>query len=219
MCKKGGAVYILINYKFDDIYLPFFIYNCSFDKCTAYEGGAIYIENIDSYVSRTFEIKDCKFTSNKCFRDLKDDVFGGAICIVTIENTFEISGCEFESNEAGEGGAIYFGTFHSNSYSSRVLLEDDYALSVSDCTFKKNKAYGKGAAVCVMIKDKKPYYSIEVTNCEFSENRAEESEWSGIEEELPENVLDNNVSFVVLLFFIAMIRVLLRIGHRKWGTF
>lgn len=185
--KKGGAVYVLINYKFDDIYLPFFIYNCSFDKCTAHEGGAIYIETIDSYVSRTFEIKDCKFSSNKCFRDLKDDVFGGAICIVTIENTFEISGCEFESNEAGEGGAIYFGTFHSNSYSSRVLLEDDYALSVSDCTFKKNKAYGKGAAVCVMIKDKKPIYSIEVTNCEFSENRAEESEWSGIEEELPEN--------------------------------
>lgn len=186
---KGGAVFICLDYKFDDVYLPFFVYNCSFDQCTAFDGGAIYIDSLLSYVPRIFEIKDCKFTSNKCFKSLEGDTFGGAISIYSYMNDFEISGCEFESNEAGNGGAIYYSTYSSSSSFAKefLLSDDDFALRVSDCKFSKNKATENGGALCFMIKNKQPENSIEIVDCLFNENRAEKNELRGIDEEKPEN--------------------------------
>ena len=55
---KGGAVFISVSDKIiSEKELPFKIYNCSFEKCNAIEGGAIYIESTES--SRLYEIIDC----------------------------------------------------------------------------------------------------------------------------------------------------------------
>lgn len=180
---KRGAVFISVNYEFDDIYLQFFVYNYTFDyKCTANEGGTFYIDSIGSYTLRVFEIQNCKFISNECFKENEKNSFGGAIFITSYLQNFEISESEFESNEASNGGAIYYTTSSSSSFSKVLLDDEDYSLKIVDCKFINNKVTSNGAAVCLIVKNGERKKAFEIINCNFFENK-----WSGIEEENPEN--------------------------------
>ncbi len=90
------------------------IEQCSFfyDSASSYNGGAIYYGNGSSIA-----ISDCSFGNNRAVGS------GGAIFIGGQNST--VGYCDFYSNNcADNGGAIYAGA----------------AISISNCTFAKNKA-------------------------------------------------------------------------------
>lgn len=126
--SNGGALY------FNNLTEPvtFNLENCTFDSCSARDGGAIYINNANANTGKTVRINRCTFNKNYATNS------GGAIC-ARMANTISVNESLFDGNVAsetdalGNGGAIHL-----------HLLNN---LDVTSSTFKKNTATNKGSAI------------------------------------------------------------------------
>lgn len=126
--SNGGAIYF--NNFIEPILLN--IDNCTFDACSAKEGGAIYINNSNADAGKNINIRKSTFSNNYAA------INGGGIYART-GNTIHIEDCFFNANVAsdtdqiGNGGAI------------QLYLQNKVELI--SCTFCKNTATNKGSAI------------------------------------------------------------------------
>lgn len=126
--SNGGALYL--NNFTEAIVLK--MDNCSFDSCSAKDGGAIFINNANASAGKNINIRQCTFNKNYAA------INGGGIC-ARVGNTILMNDCLFDANTAsttdmsGNGGTVYLHQLNN--------------LEVNTCTFKKNTATNKGSAV------------------------------------------------------------------------
>lgn len=136
------------------------ISNCKFSSnACEYRGGALYSAvNSQNHAARNGE--NVKLKISKCCFDengSKDrDSSGGALCIrgslAFIENSY------FKDNSCGIGGAI----------------DNDAILTVSECKFKGNEAFGFGGAIC-NDNAETGFSTLEIFDSAFEDNRSGKS--------------------------------------------
>ncbi|KAK8834389.1 hypothetical protein M9Y10_019119 [Tritrichomonas musculus] len=183
----GGGLYIKTSNNINkDIKLPIKIYNTDFSICSAVKGGAICIESTET--GRLFEIKKCCFNDNWVQTDgYEDNNYGGAIYIDAKFSSVLIEDSLFgNDNMAGNGAAICYVTNSTSTTSSKALLEDEYmySLRINYCHFNKNWGQGDGGAIFISLTNGEPSKPIEIIDCFFNENRADESDYNSTFDEL-----------------------------------
>lgn len=126
--SNGGAIY------FNNFIEPisFNIDNCTFDSCSAREGGAIYINNGNADAGKNINIRNCTFTNNYAATN------GGGIYART-GNTICIEDCLFHANTASDTDQIGNG--------GAIQLHQQNNVELISCTFSKNTATNKGSAI------------------------------------------------------------------------
>lgn len=122
-----------------------YVKKCVFTKNYSNSDGVIYL---DEFGKGT--IKNCKFTKNKSPNGAGIVKFDSSIKAV-------IKNCKFYKNTAHSGGGIFISTI-SSKYRSNV--------TISKCTFTKNKANYFGGAIFTV------YGSVKATKCKFIKNSA-----------------------------------------------
>lgn len=185
--KLGGAIFIstrkiIIS---SDTTSPIKIYHSDFCHCKCSNGGAIYLES--SETSRLFDVKNCFFSSNSYGKYNEKDISkGGSIFINSGLASYQISDCLFEYNSCGEGAAIYFisNTTHASLMHSKSD-EYDFALKIVECKFSYNRGFTNGGAIFITICNDELVKPIEISQCIFVDNRADEKDYQ--DADLPEN--------------------------------
>ena len=114
----GGALYVLGNYTN--------VLNCTFDNCTAINGGVMYVEGHDVKINATF-------TNSNSTKD------GGALYVVG--ESCELFNSTFKHNVAGDdGGAIYWDGNDGSMYN--ITCEDNKGIS-------SGTSASKGGTICL----------------------------------------------------------------------
>ncbi|QSB26132.1 right-handed parallel beta-helix repeat-containing protein [Flavobacterium sp. CLA17] len=97
--------------------------------------------------------------------------FGGAIS--NRSSSLTISNCIFKDNKASSGGAIYSFSGYPKiknctfiNHKSNTIYNDSNSALIADCTFEKNMSLTSA------IKNEKSV--VEITNCNFTENKGED---------------------------------------------
>lgn len=135
-------------------YDPHGVYGCTFEKCAATDGSAIYFKSF----SVPYDVVGCVFTNNAASAS-------GLICYEQTGSVHpgEIRNCTFVANTVGPtkaSGLFYYAKSTSSTYN----------LVVSNCTFTANtNSYGsatKGALFCTTS----PNFSYDLVDCVFSNN-------------------------------------------------
>ena len=129
------------------------IYKCKFVQNHAKsDGGAIFISiNGETSPHRPINIYDNIFISNKA--EEKDNQSGTS-----------------KEEEEEHGGAIYY-----SFASSGTIAQGSKSLRVNKCRFEENKVSHEGGCLYISITKDQPTNSIEITECHFYNNKAENS--------------------------------------------
>lgn len=188
---NGGAIFISISN--DGINMPIEIDGCTFVDNRAVEkdypygdepenGGVIYFIDESStkslFENDIFRINDCYFIANVV------SYLGGAIYILIAEKSsksVEIVNTIFYKNTAkfdtfsfiehsGYGGDIYY---IFNSSSIEQINDNKNSLSIFNCEFTNSYAKFKGGNIFLSIQNGDPLGNIEIKNCFFKSNIAE----------------------------------------------
>ena len=136
----GGAIYVGNNNNKVLLLLCFFDGN----KANFY-GGSVYVSQYNIEIIMAF--------SN--FFDNHAGEFGGGIHIDIRNHNISIAYCYFLRQIAKSGGAIYFGT-------------DNTRVSLTNCLFKNNNAYGGTGGAMISIQSNQ----LHIESSHFNENRA-----------------------------------------------
>ncbi|MBR3226232.1 MAG: prepilin-type N-terminal cleavage/methylation domain-containing protein [Atopobiaceae bacterium] len=127
------------------------ITNCDFDRFSAGNGGAIYIERGTLNVTGS-NYKDCHSTSTTNRQG------GGAIW--TSATSFTASGCTFDNCSAiDQGGAVFYRVDNTYSYRKSTICD------LSDCNFTNCSANAAGGLEI-------DAFNTTLTNCHFTDCRA-----------------------------------------------
>jgi hypothetical protein len=121
---RGGAIYLRDANQAR-------VKECTFQDCSAAQGGAIYIADTSGY----FEA--CTFRNNHATAGGKLNIAGGGAVFCYRAATPKLFSCTFEDNGALEsnscGGAIYCGEYSCPE--------------ITDCIFRRNLAVAQGGAI------------------------------------------------------------------------
>lgn len=135
-------------------YDPHGVYGCTFEKCDARDGSAIYFRDF----TVPYDVVGCVFANNAASS-------GGLICYeqTGVVHPGEIRECTFVANAVGStsaSGLLYYGKNPSSTYN----------LVVSNCTFTANTNLNnfaeKGALFCTTT----PKFAYDFADCVFSNN-------------------------------------------------
>ena len=146
--RSGGGIY-LDGEHFG--YAQLSVVNCIFRRNRAhYQGGGIYANGREGGMA-IVRLENCLFEQNG------SNYFGGGF---SLENYFEqpfaleVKGCEFRDNYAGTGSAVW--------------LKANQAVTISDCTFLRNKKQWGGTAALYF--ENQASYTVSIKRCVFREN-------------------------------------------------
>lgn len=166
------------------------IKNCVFRNCSAWGGGALYVETQNAIVAT---IENSKFQGNEASSDLggaikiysqttdariyvSDSDFegnsawivGGAISLQASDTGLvQLTNCNFNSNTVypGSGGAVYCS---SSSNTDAIVIADS-------CDFIANTANGNGGAIMSQSGSGVSNSTVTLTNCTLIGNEAQAS--------------------------------------------
>lgn len=151
---NGGAILV----KASNVKLE----NCTFDKNWAGRGGAIYIDDHNSWgVISNFSVNNCTFNENGMVTEQDGEpnlgTKGGAIYSLGVDT--HVTNSKFNNNVAMTGGAILYerghnylenNTFTGNKalrYGGGAISSARFGDTINNCTFEDNFATGYGGAV------------------------------------------------------------------------
>ncbi|MCG8620481.1 MAG: hypothetical protein MJE68_00595, partial [Proteobacteria bacterium] len=111
----GGAISAVTVYEIPPRNISIKLSNVRFERNTALDGGAIYVEPLSNSVS--VELRNVWFERNKAMRN------GGAIYV--IETSINMTDTlHFVKNSAEQGGAIAFGSGYGSGTLNKLLLTE-----------------------------------------------------------------------------------------------
>lgn len=181
--ENGGAIGITLENK--EPSNPIKITECTFTNNAASDsnatdeenGGAIYYIDKASSSSNNyfFSIVDSQFSNNQVSFN------GGSIFIEIANhepsNLIEISRCSFENGVAGKNGGFIYYKFNAQSLATSTL-STSHNLHIYDCEFTGTDdtlSTENGGSISILIPDKEPSKSIEISKCTFTKCKCKNS--------------------------------------------